>query len=222
LRRRRSGELFALLLLNPGRSLLFDQVSEALWPDRDPEATRTLFHHACAGLRKALEPDLPDKMQSHYLSVEEGCVALKLPPGSHLDYQDFEAHCQICEWQAAVDLYAGEFLPDFLYAEWTQSYRQRFLLMAQEAMLALGMDCLEQGKYQQALDFSRRVLHMEPWHEQATLIGMRASLELNHRSGALRLYKNLEKALQNELSVPPSAELNRLYRDLTRPQKTQK
>jgi DNA-binding SARP family transcriptional activator len=216
LRQRRAGELFALLLQTPGRSLLFDQISECLWPARDPSQTRTLFHHACASLRKALEPDLPEKIASRYLVVDEGRVTLQWPAGSELDYETFEDLLRQEEWAAAVALYRGDYLPDFLYAEWTQASRQRLELLAQNAMLSLAQCLVDRGEFHAALEACNRLLSLEPWHEGATWLGMQASQALHDRVGAIRLYKNLEKALQSELGIPPSTELQELYKTLTR------
>lgn len=216
LRQRRAGELFALLMQSPGRSLLFEQVSECLWPGRDPAQTRTLFHHACASLRKALEPGLPEKIASRYLVVEEGRVSLRLPAGSEIDFEVFEALIQRGEWDKALSLYKGEYLANYLYSDWTQAPRQRIELLAQSAMFAQAQGLINQGDFQVALEICTRLLSMEPWHEGATWLGMQACQALNDRVGAIRLYKNLEKALQSELDISPSVELQDFYKLLTR------
>jgi len=60
------------LLLSPGRRLSAEQVAEQLFPEREQRAAQVLFHHATSALRRALEPELPDKFPSRYLEVEEG------------------------------------------------------------------------------------------------------------------------------------------------------
>jgi DNA-binding SARP family transcriptional activator len=215
LRQRRAGELFALLLQSPGRSLLFDQISECLWPGRDPAQTRTLFHHACASLRKALEPGLPEKITSRYLMVDEGRATLQLPAGSEVDYEIFEESLQQGKWAEAITLYKGEYLANFMYSDWTQAIRQRLELLAQNAMLSLAQSLVDGGEFQAGLELCSRLLKLEPWHEQAAWLGMRACQALNDRVGAIRLYKNLEKALLSELGISPSAELRDLYKTFT-------
>jgi len=214
LRRRRAGELLALLLLAPGRSLAFEAIAEALWPDKDPAGAQALFHHATSALRRALEPDLPDKFASRYLEVEEGRAALHLPPGSTLDCEDFAAHCRRGEWEAALALSGGELLPEFAYADWATMPRQQVARECQRALLAVAQAGLAQGAFQAAIDACHRLLALEPWHEQAVELGMRACLALNDLTGARRLYRELEKRLHDELGVAPQAELQALYRAL--------
>ncbi len=213
--RRHAGELFALLLLNPSHMLSSEQFYEALCPDQEPEAAKVLFHHATSALRRALEPDLPDKFPSRYLQVEEGRVTLPLPPTSSVDFESFERHCQRGEWEQALAIYGGEFLPEYLYAEWTTAPRLRLMQFYQRALLAIADKNLAEGLFHETLAACRRVLAIEPWQERAVLLGMRACLGLNDRAGARRLYRNLEKSLRDELQTEPQEELLALYSSLT-------
>lgn len=77
--RRRAGELFRFLLLQPNYSAGREEIIDALWPDSPPSAAADLFHQATSALRRVLEPDLPDKFPSRYLVVEGERVFLKLP-----------------------------------------------------------------------------------------------------------------------------------------------
>lgn len=214
LRRRRAGELLGLLLISPGRTLSYDQVAEALWPDKDPDTAQALFHHATSILRRAFESDLPEKFPSRYLEVVDGQAALRLPPASTVDFEVFAAHCRRQEWEAAVTIYGGEFLPEYRYAEWSILHRQSLAQDAQRALLAVAEAQQAQGHYTEALDACRRALALEPWLERAVYIGMQACLGLGDRPGALRLYKTLEKILRDELGVEPQAEIQALYRTL--------
>jgi DNA-binding SARP family transcriptional activator len=216
LRQRRAGELLALLLLTPGCRLSSDQVAEALFPERDPAAAQVLFHHATSALRRALEPDLPDRFPSRYLEVEEGQVTLIRPPGSWLDLEAFETHCGRAEWEQALALCSGDLLPDYRYADWALAARERSAFQYQQALLAAGKARLVERRFNAALDACRRLLALEPWHESAVLLGMRACVALNDLAGARRLYLKLEKALREELDTAPQAELQDLYRSLTR------
>jgi DNA-binding SARP family transcriptional activator len=215
LRQRRAGELLALLLLAPGRRLSCDQVAEALFPGKGPAAAQILFHHATSALRRALEPDLPEKFPSRYLAVEEGQATLHLPPGSWVDLEQFEAHYRRGEWQAALELYGGELLPNYRYAEWAAAPRERLALLFQRALFASAQGCFAEGRFGETLDACQHLLALEPWHEEAVLLGMRACVALHDRAGARRLYLTLAKTLQKELDTVPQAELQELYRSLT-------
>ncbi|MBN1643105.1 MAG: hypothetical protein JXA09_17865 [Anaerolineae bacterium] len=216
LRQRQAEDLLALLLLARSHSLSFDQTAEALWPERAPASARTSLHHATSALRRALEPDLPDRFPSRYLEVEESQVTLHLPPGSTLDVERFEEHCAHGEWEAALALYEGELLPKHLYADWTIAPRQRLSLLFQRALLEAAEARLAAGQLSEALDACNRALALEPWQERAVLIGMRTCLAMDDRAGALRLYKRLEQALRQDLDTAPSDDLQALYRSLIR------
>jgi len=213
-RQRRAGELFRLLLVSHGQALSRDEVIEAFWPEKSPEAANTPFHQATSALRRALEPDLPDKFPSRYLEVEGGRVALHLPPGSWVDCAAFEQHVRQGEWEAAVALYGGDLFPDDRYADWAAAPRERLAQMFVAAALTLARAALDAGHPQEALNAARRVLETDPWQENAVLVGMKACLALDDRAGALRLYRSLERALRQDLDVAPQAELQTFYRSL--------
>lgn len=217
LRQRRAGELLALLLTAPGHTLSSEQIAEALCPGRPPDAARTLFHHATSALRRALEPDLPEKFPSRYLEVEEGQATLHLPPGSWVDVDAFEACCRRREWEEALSLYRGEFLPEYRYADWTIVPRERLNLLYQRALLEAARARLAAGHFAGALEACWHLLSLEPWHEEAVLLGMRACVALNDLPGARRLYLALERALREDLGTVPQKELRAFYRSLTPP-----
>ncbi|GAB4560174.1 MAG: hypothetical protein Kow0047_06660 [Anaerolineae bacterium] len=215
LRKRRAGEVFALLLLAPSHTLSFEQVTEALCPERGPRAAQSFFHHATSSLRHALEPDLPEKFPSRYLEVEEGWITLRLPSNSWVDFEAFESHCRREEWEAALSLYGGEFLPEFRYADWAIAPRERLSLLYQRALLAAARSRLAAGRLAEALEACQRLLALEPWHEEAVFLGMRACVALNDLAGACRLYLALEKALREDLGIAPHEQLRAFYHSIT-------
>jgi DNA-binding SARP family transcriptional activator len=73
---------------------------------------------------------------------------------------------------------------------------------------------LAENQWAKALEACRKVLAIEPWQEQAVLLGMTACLGMGDRPNTLRLYKTLEKALHDELGIEPQVELQVLARSL--------
>jgi DNA-binding SARP family transcriptional activator/predicted negative regulator of RcsB-dependent stress response len=212
LRKRRAGELLALLLISPNYYLTFQQVAEAMCPEKDPEAALDFYHHAISALRRLLEPELPDRrFICRYLDVDDEQIKLNLPPGSKVDYQEFEAYCQEQAWERAVEAYTGEFLPALRYAEWAIPLRQHLADRHEQALMVLVEKRLKAGAAADCLALVRQVLLHNPWHEQAVGLGMRAALELGNRTTALRLYLRLEKVLHKELGISPHKELLELY-----------
>ncbi len=217
LHKRRARELLALLLIAPAHMLAFDQIAEALWRDKAPAAAQALFHQATSALRRALEPELPDKFPSRYVQVEEGQIILHLPSGSTIDFQTFEAHCRAEEWDAALALYGGDLFPDDRYAEWAIAPRERFKRLYLRALLITAHRQMHAGRAREALEACHRILEIDPWQEEAVLLGMRAYLVFNDRAGAMRLYRQLERTLREELNTIPQPELRTLYQSLIEP-----
>ena len=131
-RRRRAGELFRFLLLARQRSVPREVLLEALWPEHTPDSATALLHQATSALRRILEPDLPGQFPSRYVSVGGDLVVLHLPPGSTVDYEQFEQ--QLAEaltlgsaefLESCLSLYAGELFPLDRYESWTTSPRER-------------------------------------------------------------------------------------------------
>jgi DNA-binding SARP family transcriptional activator len=214
--RRSAGELFRLLLISPGRTLSREQVIDALWPEKPLSAATAFFHQATSGLRRALEPDLPEKFPSRYLLVEEGQVSLCLPSGSQVDFEVFEAHTYTGEWEAALELFQGEPFSKDRYQSWAQWKREQLIQQALKVLLAAATRSLESGDAGQALAYCQRILAEEPWHEQAARLGMQACLKLNDRPGALRLYLNLEQCLREEFGILPMPQIRELYQQLVK------
>lgn len=214
--KRRAREVLALLLLAPAYTLSFDQMVDALWRDKPPAAAQALFHQATSALRRALEPELPNKFPSRYVQVEEGQITLRLPPNSTVDFKEFEAHCRAEEWDAALALYHGDLFPDDRYAEWAVAPREHLKRLYLRALLITAHRQMKAGHAREALDMCHRVLEIDPWQEDAVLLGMRACLAFNDRAGAIRLYRELERTLREELNTTPQAALRELYESLMR------
>ncbi len=214
LKQRQAGELLRLLLISPGRRLSREQVIDALWQDKSPAAAINIFHQTTSALRHALEPDLPSKFPSRYLLVEEGQVCLRLPPGSQVDYEQFEVHLRRDEWREAINLWKGE--PFYLdrYKDWAALKREELTQGYLRALLCLAREELAGDNAERALEACQRILQTDPWHEQAALLAMHACLKMNNRSGALRIYLNLERRLQDDLGIAPQDELRQLYLSL--------
>lgn len=212
LRQRRAGELLALLLISSGHSLASAQISDALCPEKDSDAALDFVHHATSTLRRLLEPDLPDRrFPCRYLDVADDRVSLHLPVGSVIDLKLFEESIKACDWQKAVELYAGEFLPALRYAEWTLGVRQQLTDQYETALLALAQRRLRENQPGASLELSRRVLQVNRWQEQAVALGMQAAIALGDRATAVNLYRRLTRDLGRELGVEPLLELQQLY-----------
>jgi len=211
---RKAGELFRLLLISAGHTLTRDEIIETLWPDKPIAQAQPLFHRATSQLRRVLEPDLPDKFPSRYLEVDEGRVTLRIPPDSRIDFVEFEQ--QVCDerWTAALAIYGGELFPDDRYTDWAAAARERLMQLYLRVLIIQAQLDFNTADYAAALDRCRRALAIEPWHEAAALLAMRAYLALDDRPNALRVYRTLERTLRDELGLAPLPELQALIQSV--------
>lgn len=215
--RRKAGELFRYLLLKSGYSAGRDEILEDLWGEHSPDNAQDLFHQSTSTLRHILEPDLPEKFPSRYLAVEGERVYLLLPSGSVVDYEQFELHLQRALQNPRADIlerilaqYLDDLFPMDRYKEWTYSHRQILSDLRLRGILALGGIYLKSEKYLDALECARQALLLDNWSEDAALLGMQSCIGLKDAPRALRIYREIEKTLKAELTIPPRSDLVKL------------
>jgi DNA-binding SARP family transcriptional activator len=219
--RRKAGELFRYLLLQPNRAAGREIIIESLWPDHESESPADLLHQATSALRHVLEPDLPDKFPSRYLKVEGEHISLLLPPGSSVDFEDFERVLPLAlqirgteRLQEALNLYSGELFPSDRYSDWSAEKRLSLAELRQRGLLGLARAYLGQSQYYNAINCVRSILHVDAWNEDAVLIGIQAYVGLQDIPHALQLYTELERVLRTELEIVPRADLRSLAQSL--------
>ncbi len=218
LKKRRAGELLRFLLLQPNRAAHRDAVLEVLWPAANPDGAAQQLHQATSTLRRALEPELPEKFPSRYLIVEGERVRLALPSGSWVDFDSFlhpvsESPAR-ADAQALLAHYAGELFAQDRFADWAVVAREQVTERYIALLLIEGRAALDQQQPQVALDVARKALQKDMWREDAVLLGMQAALALNNRPAALRLYIALENSLRDDLHIQPRDDLRTLVRTL--------
>ncbi|MCL4560166.1 MAG: tetratricopeptide repeat protein [Chloroflexi bacterium] len=219
--RRKAGELFRFLLLQPYRTAHREAILDVLWQDYDPASAQDMFHQATSVLRHILEPDLPEKFPSRYLVVESERVLLQLPPGSLVDFEQFEMQVpqairsqKVDELKRLLSLYTGDLFPQDVYAEWTAAPRERLAQLYLRGLLALAEANLNAGQPHAALECCQTIVKRDPWNEDAVLLGMRACLALRDIPRAMRLYQELEHTLQEDLGILPRTDLRDLVKQL--------
>ena len=212
LHQRRADEVLVFLLASSGQTLTMEQISDTLCPEKGLHSARNFYHHAISALRRLLEPDLPDKrFTCRYLDVSKERVTLIIPSGSRIDFIEFLQSIRAKEWEQAIAIYQGEFMPMLRYVEWTIPFRQQFLDQYEQALLAQAAKCLSVGDAVVCLDLARRVIQHDAWQENAVELGMRAALVLGDRSTAMKLYQRLERDLEKDLGIEPQTKLQQLY-----------
>ncbi len=214
LERRRAGDLMRLLLTSPNHSIESDRAMETIWPEKPLSAATANLHQATSALRRALEPDLPDKFPSRYLKVHQGSISLLLSEGSRIDIDQFEQLFKNGEFSRALDLYGGDLFPGGIPGESGIIFREYLKQRAIQAGLKVAARELEAENPDAALEACLKTLRLEPWQENSVLMGMQALLKLGNRAGAIRMYRRLRTSLKDELDVEPQRELQLFFQSI--------
>ena len=196
---RRAAELLQLLSLQPQRSLMHEQVVEALWPHLDPDA-------GSANLRKAAHHARQFVGQPDAVVLRGGRVFLFPDRSVDCDAVRFEraaddalASGDAVACKSAAELYGGELLPEARYEPWTEAprlrLRDKYLRLLRQA-----------GELE-------RLVHEDPTDEAAHLQLMREELAAGRRSSALRWWGHLRDHLQQAMGLRPGPQVEALYRE---------
>ncbi len=214
-RLRKAASLVKLLAIAPGHRIHREQVMNLLWPDLGRKAASNNLRPVLHAARKILDP----AKGSRYLASQD--ESLVLCPGGQL-WVDVEAFAEAgfsarrsqdpAAYRAAIELYAGELLPDDRYEEWAENRRGELRRLYIELLVDLSGLYEERGQYGQAAERLQRALSEEPANEEAHA-GLIRLYALSGRQGeALTQYERLRETLSGELGTEPGA-TTRVLRD---------
>jgi predicted ATPase len=142
-----------------------------------------------------------------------------------VDVIEFEAclagpNPTVTQLERAAALYRGAFLDDFylrdapLFEDWMRPLQERYRQMAMKAIYSLVIHHKEHRQYSTAINFTNRLLALEPWMEEAYRQLMFLFAVSGQRTLALAQYELCQKLLWEELGVEPSAETEALYEQI--------
>jgi predicted ATPase/DNA-binding SARP family transcriptional activator/DNA-binding CsgD family transcriptional regulator len=212
-RLRKAAALVKLLALAPRYRLHREQVVDALWPDSGKKTASNSLRRTLHAARTALDP----AGGSRYLASEND--SLVLCPGGSLwvDLDAFEEAAATARrerepaaYRAALDLYAGDLLPEDRYEEWAEERRQELRRTFLSLLIEVATVHEERGEYGQGVEALRRAVSEEPTLEEAHASLMRLYALLGQEGEALAQYERLRVALSKRLGTEPSSATNRL------------
>jgi DNA-binding SARP family transcriptional activator len=118
---------------------------------------------------------------------------------------------------AASAAWRGEFLEGLAlrgtcaFEEWQQLERERLHTLLIGALEELGNTRWREGRLDEALAYTRRLLAAEPWHEGAHRAVMLLLLQQGRRGEALAQYDVCRAILATELAAEPAPETAAIY-----------
>ncbi|MEW6637383.1 MAG: BTAD domain-containing putative transcriptional regulator [Actinomycetota bacterium] len=199
-----------------------------LWPDSNLKKARWSLNSSVHALRRFLADHLLLEQEGEILLFQEGHY--RLHPNLLLtsDVEEFDERYArgrrlerggsvfeaVREYETAVELYRGDYLPEDLYEDWTMVERERLAGSYVYMLDRLAIHYANTGRYQRAVEMCYRILEQDPCHEDShrRLIGHYVRLGL--REQALRQYRVCAQALKSRYGVEPSPETRDVYRDV--------
>jgi DNA-binding SARP family transcriptional activator len=208
-----------LLALAPRHCLSRDDVMERLWPEIEPEAALKNLYYALHVARAALDRDATGKKSCpSALLLADGMIALAETTSVTVDVEAFQTAAAAARqsqnpraYGAALDLYAGELLPEDRYAQWAARPREALRDLQLQLLWELALLHQQRRENEAAIDALSRLVAEEPTHEDACARMMRLHAAAGQRWQALREYAHLRTALREELDVEPGASTRELY-----------
>lgn len=198
-----------------GRAHSRSHLAGLLWGDMPEAAAAGNLRRALHNLNQLVEPHITSSRQEvafnparpHWLDV----AAFEQP----LQNVSLEADPQA--WRRAVALYDGDLLEGFVvrdapsFDEWLLVERERLRDLAARALESLAQHAGLSRDFEAGLDFSRRVLSLEPWREEAHQQTMSLLAQSGQRTAALAQYETCRRILKQEFGVEPAPATTALY-----------
>jgi predicted ATPase/DNA-binding SARP family transcriptional activator/DNA-binding CsgD family transcriptional regulator len=212
-RLKKAAALVKLLALAPGHRLHREQLMDLLWPGLGRKAASNNLRQALHAARKALDP----AEGSRYLSSKDERLVLCPEDDLWTDVAAFEEATAAARrakdpatYRAAIDLYAGELLPEDRYEEWTESRRQDLRRSYLSLLVESAALYEERGEHERGIEVLRRAVEEERTLEEAHAGLMRLYALVGREGEAVAQYERLRATLSRELGAEPSAHTRRL------------
>lgn len=210
-------EILAYLLFMPNHSAFRDELMEKFWPDCSTEQARNSLNVAVHKMRKLLGKAAPG---IKFIQFKDDRYYINPDIEIQTDIQRFLAHYRnaqqegdgmLKEYQSAAECYAGDFMEEDLYEEWTVEYREQFREMYMQTLERLSHFYCMNGKPLTAITLAERILRNDSTREPAHRRLMFCYWRLNQRDRAIKQYQKCVEFLAKELNVQPSETTRKLF-----------
>ena len=180
---------------------------------------------AGGNLRKALSN--LNQLVGQHLNITRQEVAFNRESPHWLDTAIFQAQLQADpaeqgpeHWREALALYLGDFLQGFYlrdapaFETWMLLERDRLRTLAIGGLQRLAAYHRDRHEYAVGLDYTNRLLTLEPWREEAHRLKMYLLAHSGQRSAALAQYATCRRLLAEEFGADPAPETTALDKQI--------
>jgi predicted ATPase/DNA-binding SARP family transcriptional activator/DNA-binding CsgD family transcriptional regulator len=214
-RSKKSASLVKLLALAPGHRIHREQAIDLLWPDSARSKASNNLRQVVYGARRALDPasDSPGR----YLGLMD--EQLVLCPNGQLwvDADAFEEAGATARrsrvpaaYRAAIELYAGELLPEDRYEEWAEGRRAELRQLYLGLLIELAVLYEGRGEYALAIEALKEAMAEDETFEEAHASLMCVYALSGRPEHSIAQYERLRDALQRGIGTQPTGATRRL------------
>lgn len=216
--RRKSKALLKILALAPQHQLHREQLIEHLWPEQEAELAANNLNKIIHAARRALEPALKSGADSRFVLTHDQHVMLRAPGGLWMDVEEFEQRAMtalkskvMADYDAALELYAGELLPEDRYEDWAAARRERLSRLATRLLSESAQLYESTGQFQPSIERFQQLIALNSSNEDAHRHLMRLYALSGSRHEALAQFQQCQTALRKDLDAEPEPQTVALY-----------
>ncbi|MCI0550904.1 MAG: tetratricopeptide repeat protein, partial [Anaerolineae bacterium] len=204
--------------LNKQEGMSKEQIGHELWPEiEDERVLKTRFKQDIYRLRKAVGRNVIVFEEENYrynrdIDYEYDVDAFESYINRARHAQD--AAEQIGYYQKAIDLYGGHYLSD-VNDDWVLIERERLKIVYISALEDLARLHLEANQLLECLEICKLAIAQDRYNETIYGLELRAYAAQGDRASVARRYAEYKEIMEQELGLIPSAEMERVYRELT-------
>ncbi len=228
-KRKTARTIIKILILNGPNIVTIDQLIEACEAHSPSNNNRQTIYSRISDIRHLLEPNLKRATQSEYITRKGNGYAFSFAGECWIDIEEFKTHIESAtqfeenrDWEQAmssfkqaISLYAGDFLGEDLYEEWTQPFREQYrckFLSCLERMAAL---CRQKRHLHESLEYINQAIKLESHHERLYQEKMELQALLGQKEQALDTFQEFHNIADTYLGATPSTETYGLYKQIS-------
>lgn len=211
----RAQELFLYLLQNNKQHVRKEALIDILWENETTEGSLQHLYTTVYHVRQALRPfhnyfKLKNTSEGYFLQVKNIEVDLwkwedelgELGPLNEINHEQYERVMSIAK---------GPYLSEYDYI-WLEPERQRYEQLWIKQALKLAQFYYEKGLNDEAKQWCKRVLEVDPIYEEATLLLMKVYAASNSDLLVQQEYYVLVERLESQVNAKPNKKVEEWFR----------
>jgi DNA-binding SARP family transcriptional activator len=223
----KSKALLKAIIARGSRRVHEDVLIDDLWPEGEFDAEEINFKVTLHRLRKTLEPTMDKSFGSSYIHLKDNLVSLdeelcaidvdkflSLLKQGQVGEGGGNAKEALSLYQASMEQYRGEFLPEDIYPSWAQAKREELKGKYCQLLSNTAKIYDRKGALTKAISCYQKAILVDPCLEEAYQQLMLLYSQRGMGNRALRVYDECKKALRHGLETEPDELTVALYKKI--------